>query len=55
MEVVEKLSESMNLFTGESSGKNNLDKLVIYDPHKIYVMTDEKVIKLLWSFYPSKG
>ena len=47
MEVVEKLSESMNLFTSESSGKNNLDKFFIYDPHKIYVTTDEKVIKLL--------
>ena len=36
----------MNMFTGDSSGENNLVKLLHDDPHMIYSKTDEKVIQL---------
>jgi hypothetical protein len=47
MEVVKKVSESMNMFSGASSGKNNFVSLLLDDPHMIYTTTDEKVIQML--------
>ena len=47
MEVTKKVSESMNMFSGNSSGKNNLVKLVLDDTHMIYSTAAEKVIQLL--------
>jgi hypothetical protein len=56
MEVVEKVSESVNMFTGGSGGNNNLVELVLDDPHMIYTTTDEKVIELLSiEHQPRKG
>ena len=46
MEVVKKVSESMNMFSGASSGKNNFVSLLLDDPHMIYTTTDEKVIHM---------
>ncbi len=42
MEVTKKVSESMNMFSGNSSGKNNRVKLVLDDTHMIYSTTAEK-------------
>ena len=45
MEVAEKLSESMSLFTGNSSRKNKLVKLVLDDPHMIYTKTGHLIVR----------
>jgi hypothetical protein len=47
MAVTEKVSESMNIFTGNSRGTNNLVELLADDQHMIYTMTGERVNQLL--------
>ncbi len=56
MEVAKKVSESMNMFSGNSSRKSNLSKLLLDDPHMIYTTTDEKIIELVSIIHqPRKG
>ncbi len=56
MEVRKKASESMNMFSGNSSKKKNLINLLPDDPHMTYTRTDEKVIELLSiEHQPHKG
>jgi hypothetical protein len=47
MEAVKKVSESMNMISGNSSRKNNLINLLLDDPHIIHKMTGAKVIEVL--------
>jgi hypothetical protein len=47
MEVAKKVSELMNMFSGNSSRKNNLINLLLDDPHMIHATTNDKVIEML--------
>jgi hypothetical protein len=56
IEATKKVSESMNIFFGDSSRKNNLINLFLDDPHMIHATTNEKVIEMLSiKHQPRKG